>query len=122
MKRVRWQVAVIALAACSSSGSAGSGVDGNKKLVDLSAADKDALCAYAVQAEGAPRTVTCTGGVTLTLKDQAGCVAGFAQIGASCTATVGQAEGCFHAIGADPCSFGGSACAPLLQCAIGMVQ
>ena len=97
-------------------GSSGSGVTGTKKLVDLSASERDKMCAFEVDAEGGARTVDCPGGTQVTIHDKATCLTDFAAISPTCTATVKQAETCFDAVGMDPCNFGGGACTAVLQC------
>ena len=107
--------AAIALWACGGGGGK-SGVGEGKLLVDLGASEIAAFCSYQVDVEDAPRSVDCGNGLTLTLKNQADCEASFAQFAPNCAATVAQGETCAEAVGADPCSFGGNACAPILAC------
>lgn len=118
MTTTSWMFASLAVLvmACSSSQS-GSGVATGKKLVDLSASERGQLCAYSVDVEGGPRTVDCGNHVTITIEDDAACVSDLGALGAQCQATVGDAEGCFEAIGSNPCSLGASACAAVLSCA-----
>jgi hypothetical protein len=105
------------------SGGGKSGVQSDKRLVDLSASEISEFCAYQVDVEMAPRTVDCGGGLTITLKNQADCVTSFGQFMPSCTATVSQGETCAEAVGSDPCNFGGAACTAILQCVtVGAVE
>lgn len=92
-----------------------SGIDGQKKLVELNASENTTLCHYITDAEMGPRDVTCDGGLTLHVHSFDQCIAS-AHFASSCTATVAQSEACADAIGADPCSLGGSACQPLFTC------
>ena len=114
---LRNSIVIALLIGCGGGGK--SGVSSDKHIVDMNATEVSDFCAYEVDVQMAPRTVDCGGGLMVTLKDQAACVASFAQFSASCTATVSQAETCAEAVGADPCNFGGSACTPILQCVAG---
>ena len=102
--------------ACSSTN--GSGVTSTKKLNQLSADERDELCAYRVEVEQAPRTVTCGTNPSVTLKDKASCVAGLASVTIQCEATVANAEACYQAIADDPCAFGVGTCTPLFTCVL----
>jgi len=99
-------------------GSGKSGVEGDKRLVDLNATEISDFCSYVVDVEMAPRTVDCGGGVSVMLKDQADCISTFTQFIATCAATVTQGETCAEAVGTNPCA-NNAACAPLIQCAGG---
>ena len=115
MKRTPW-LCLLAVAACSSSSSSTSGVDPTKKLSALSSDERDKLCAFSVQVENAPRTVNCPNMTSIMLKDKASCLTSFNEVTLQCEATVNDAEACFDAIGADPCSFGVGACTALFTC------
>lgn len=108
---------VLALAACSSS-STGSGVDRGKKLSQLSADERDQLCAFRVDVEQAPRTVTCGSMPSVTLEGKASCLAGLDGVTLQCQATVGDAEACYLAIADDPCTFGVGTCTALFTCVL----
>lgn len=99
-------------------GGGSSGIDGQKKLVELDASENTTLCQYIADAEMGPRDVTCSGGLVLHIHSVDECIAS-AHFASSCTATVAQSEACADAIGADPCTFGGSACQPLFSCGNG---
>ena len=90
----------------------------NKKLNQLSADERDKLCAFRVEVEQAPRTVTCGSNPSVTLKDKASCLNGLGQITLQCQATVGDAEACYQAIEADPCAFGVGTCTALFTCVL----
>ena len=109
---------IAALVACADSGSSsGSGIDGSKKLTELSASEREDLCAYMFEAEGGAHSKTCGDGITISVRSAAECAAGFANLSASCTATVGGAEDCSEAAGEDLCNLLSSpACSFLLQC------
>jgi hypothetical protein len=112
---VRHACVVLALVACGGGGgTARPNVDGNKRLADLTPSELDALCSWEEATTGGARTVDCGGGLTVTFKSKAQCAAALPP--ASCQATVGQTEDCIDALDANPCSFGGSACEPLLAC------
>jgi hypothetical protein len=113
MKRLSWLCVSLVVIGCGSS--SGSGVTGSKKLTELSASEQDQLCTYTVKVEGGPHTVTCSDG-TVTIDDKATCVNNFTGLGASCMATVDDAEGCSEAMGKDPCNFDFNACSALLTC------
>lgn len=110
-------VVVAFVAACG--GDSGSGVDSSKQIKDLSASEQMSVCEAGVAAQGgAGKTTTCGNGVTVTVKSVSDCVAQMSVYAMhGCTATVGQLETCNDAIGADPCSLGGSACQPIIACA-----
>ena len=52
----------------------------SKKLNQLSTDERDKLCAYRVEVEQAPRTVTCGNNPSVTLKDKASCLNGLGQV------------------------------------------
>ncbi len=108
-------ILLVTLAACGSD--SGSGVDGSKPVVTMTASEKQTFCEWVVaQQGGAGHTTDCGNGVTVTTQTVAECVAGFADLIATCPATVAQGEACASASAAAPCSFGGEACAPLFAC------
>jgi len=115
MKRLSWLCVSIVTIGCSSSSGSGSGVTGTKKLTELSTTEQDQLCAYSVDIEGGPRTVSCSDG-DVTIDDKATCVASFDSLGAQCTATVDDAEACAEAMAKDPCNFTIDACTALFTC------
>jgi hypothetical protein len=115
MNRLSWLCVAVAIIGCSSS--SGSGVTASKKLIELSASEQDKLCTYTVDIEGGPHTVTCSDG-PITVDDKATCIANFSGLGAQCTATVDDAEGCAEAMGKDPCNFDFNACTALISCLI----
>ena len=115
VNRSLW-LCVIVAAACSST--EGSGVSSTKKLNQLSADERDKLCAYRVEVEHAPRTVTCGNNPSVTLKDKASCLTGLGEVTVQCQATVGDAEACYQAIEADPCAFGVGTCTALFTCVL----
>ena len=97
----------------------GSGVDSSKQIKDLTSDEQMSVCEAGIAAQGgAGKMTNCGNGVTITVKTVADCVM---QMGTykmkGCTATVGQLDTCNAAIGADPCSLGGSACQPIIACA-----
>lgn len=116
MKNLLW-LGVLVVAACGG-GSSGSGISSSKKLADLSTEESRKLCEYDIKVEKGPRTVTCDDGSTHDVEDASVCasVEG-APVGASCTATVGDAEDCFEALGDDPCNVDFKACGAILNCA-----
>ena len=100
-------------------GDSGSGVDSSKQIKDLTPSEQMSVCEAGIAAQGgAGKMTSCGNGVTVTVQTVAQCVS---QMGTyamkGCTATVGQLETCNDAIGADPCSLGGSACQPIIACA-----
>lgn len=102
MKTISILAASAALLLCACGGSDGSGVDGGKALISLSAGEQMDLCEYIV-ASGPSEPVDCGDGVTAEPTTVSECVADFSDFTADCTATVAQAEACAEAIGADPC-------------------
>jgi hypothetical protein len=109
--------------ACGGGGSGGSGVDGGKRLVDLSDSEITELCEFAFAADP-EREITCSDGtVTVGQASVAECVQEANESAAAapnCPVTVSQYEACISALGdqsdADLCEFNfPAACAPLLQ-------
>jgi len=121
MNRSPWLWALAAVAACGSS-TVGSGVAPSKKLNALSSGERDQLCAYSVEVEQAPRTVSCPNNTSVTLKDKAACRSALDQVTIQCQASVGDAEVCFQAIGDDPCSLGLGSCTALFTCVLPTVR
>lgn len=117
--------------ACGSSGDTGSGVDGDKPLVELESGEITSLCTYLVAVAGPERVVDCGDGVTFTVGGQevADCVDGFTESQTefpTCAATVDNIEGCSEGIAAlsdeQLCSEEGAlpaACAPLFTAECG---
>ncbi len=103
---------------CSDSGSSsGSGVDAGKKLIELTASERQQVCAYMVEAEGGVHSKMCGDGLTITVKSAAECTTSVAAFSTTCTATVDNAETCAEAAGDDLCNLLSSpACSFLLQC------
>jgi hypothetical protein len=92
--------AVMALAfACG--GGSGSGVDSNKKIVDLNAGEREDVC-EALAALVTPRTVECPDGpVEIEEPSVAECIDEFGELAASnpdCPITVGQYDACIRAL------------------------
>jgi hypothetical protein len=83
-------------------GGLGSGVQGNKKVIDLTPAEIDSLCAY-ISAVFPEKTVTCTDGPTTPGTTKADCIStSFNKTTApGCTVTVDQSEACAEAFGAE---------------------
>lgn len=106
----------LAIAGCGG-GSGGSGVDASKPITQLTASEVMQFCEWSVEEQGGAGTTTdCGDGVTVTVDTVQECVDGYGGFTSDCTTTVGQVEDCIEAIAADPCSFGGAACAPLFDC------
>jgi hypothetical protein len=115
MKRLG--IALLFVAACGG-GSDGSGVDGSKTLVSLSASEQQDLCEYVVAAQGGEGHVEdCGNGTTFETGTVAECVADFGDFTAGCTATVSDAEGCADAL-SDPCNLDSlpEPCSFLVEC------
>jgi len=103
---------VLALSACGGD----SGLDTNELLVKLTASDKSALCDYEASVTMA-RTVNCTDGSQVIVSvNKSTCLGDLANIDANCLANIGDAETCYVAFDADPCSIGGGACTEVLAC------
>jgi hypothetical protein len=120
-------LALVFWAACDSTGS---GLPGDKKVVQLSADEDATLCQY-FAAEYPARMIDCGNGNTQTVNagTVADCVSGVmnaAMQAPSCPATVAQAEECEKALYDEPDAWycAGSqtppiVCAPLANCASG---
>jgi hypothetical protein len=94
----------------------GSNVDGSKLLLKLTASDISALCDYEASVTTA-RTVNCVDGSSVIVStNKSTCEAAYTNIDPTCTATAGDAESCYVAFDADPCSSGGGACTAVLSC------
>jgi hypothetical protein len=113
---------VVAIVGCG--GGSGSGIDGNKKLADLTVAELNEECNYAY--ETYPEvTITCPDGSTKH-KGQTGtqstdCAATKNDVPATCPVTVSQVETCFADSydESDAAVCAGTvppSCAPLLSC------
>lgn len=122
MTKLGLLLATAFLAAACGGDDGGSGVDSGKTLGALSASEQTALCEHIVEVQGGAGHVSdCGGGVTVTTDTVAECVTGFADLAATCAATVGQAETCAAAIGAAPCTFEGSPeCTAVITCFTGV--
>jgi rubredoxin len=95
--------AILLAAACG--GDDGSGVDGGKKMSDLSDSEAQDVCMYAEDAQGGPRTVTCDGEEFEFTPDDLECENATAdEIPASCDMTVDEYEDCVDDLAdLDPC-------------------
>ena len=120
------KILLVALVAACGGGS-GSGVDSNKKLVDLTASEANEECNYLFDTYPLI-TVNCPGGTTITKGEdptkRATECNGTTGVAAGCTITVGQAEACindvYHESDAALCSTSTSppaSCAPLFSAA-----
>ena len=118
---------ILFLATCASCGpdgggstSTGSGIPRSTTFAMLSSAQAGAECDYLNGKQGGyGRSVTCSDGSTETTDDsKASCVADAPAVGAACpTFTVGDAEDCASAVGANLCSVTTqSACAAFRAC------
>lgn len=93
-----------------------SGLVATRLVSSLSSAEARTLCEYAA-AVTSRTTVSCDGGLTIEPIAVDSCAASIAVPPAGCAATVGDVEGCFEAMGANPCvGFSSAACAPILAC------
>lgn len=85
----------------------GSGIDGDTPVIQLTADQRNALCDYAVEAAGPPRTVTCEqGSFTLGGWTTEECLLDVPDAieNPNCTATVAQYEACIdNGATYDPC-------------------
>ena len=85
----------------------GSGVDPNKRVVDMTAADFQKFCEWGTALQGPQRTVNCPSGSTTTRgtsQPVATCVSSgqdFASGHPNCESTVGEYEACLEAIVAE---------------------
>jgi hypothetical protein len=104
-------VASLSLVACGGDG--GTGLDSNKALGTLTTAELTDLCEYVVD-QYPSEPVDCDGTEVEPPTVQECVDDPFPE---DCTATVGQAEACAEALGADPCAMSlPEACAPLFEC------
>jgi len=114
---------IVALAAACSGGGSGSGVDGNKKLADLTASEANAECNFLFDTY--PQvTVSCPDGTSTTKGEDptrraTECNKGTAGVPAGCTVTIDQFEACvadlYHETDAARCSVSTS---PPMSCAL----
>jgi hypothetical protein len=102
-------------------GADSSGVDGSKKIIDLSPAERGDVCDYTSDVQGGYGTMkVCGDGLTLSVKQRMDCITNLEETVAGCTATVENLEACSEAVGEDLCKFlSEPACAFLLQCSAG---
>lgn len=106
----------LGLIACGG-GSDGSGVDGSKTIISMSASERMTFCEWAIEEQGGAGTTHNCGDFTITIQTVAECVADFDNFSPTCTATVGQGESCVSAVASDPCNLGGSAeCQAIFAC------
>lgn len=106
----------LALVACGGDDDGGSGVDGSKTIVSMSASERMSFCEWAIATQGGAGTVHQCEGFTLTVQSVADCAAGFGDFVASCAATVSQGEACVAAIAAMPCMPATAACEAVFAC------
>jgi hypothetical protein len=107
----------LATAACGDSGGGDSGVDGSKKINALSSSEVQTFCGWALAEQGGPGHETmCNGGFTITAPTEMECESNYGNLKATCTVTVSDAEACIHALAADPCMLGGTACRAVIEC------
>jgi len=93
---------VLELAACAGDGPARSGVITDTRVVDLTSADVQQFCDWAIALEGGfGHSHHCTDGATLTTESVATCVDTLADL--TCTDTIGQLEDCLLAVAGDLC-------------------
>ena len=106
------------LTACSDDSS---GVDGSKKLADLSLSEMGDLCDYTSDVEGGyGASKMCGDGFSISVQSREACIAQLEATVAGCTATVDNAEACAEAIGEDLCKLlSEPKCAFALQCSAG---
>jgi hypothetical protein len=118
MIRLGMFMVIAFLAACSDSdSSSGSGVDQNKKLIELTSSERQQLCEYMVEAQGGVHSKMCGDGLTITVMSASECDEGFAGFAPSCAATVDHAEACGEAAGDDLCNLLSSpSCGFLFEC------
>jgi len=95
-----------------------SGVDGSKRLLDLSATEQGDVCDYTSDVQGGyGSSKVCGDGITLSVKQRGDCIANLEATVAGCAATVADLEACSEAVGEDLCKFlSEPKCAFLLQC------
>jgi hypothetical protein len=114
-------VAGIAAGACGDDAGA-SGVDGSKRMNEVSEAELGRLCDWAnEQSGGYGRTIPCTENMdVLTDTSREDCVMQDAPAFAACSATVAEYEACTLEIAKDLCTFEAAltrdVCAPILAC------
>ena len=108
----------LAATACGGDGDSSSGIDQSRKANSLSSSEVTTFCRWALAEQGgAGHTVACGGGdVTITVPLQVACEASYNNLTSNCTATVGDAETCVHALSDDPCELSINACLPLYAC------
>ena len=113
-------LAVLLVGACGGDDTAdSSGVAQTKQVKDLTADERMQECEWGVAFQGgAGKRTECGDGVSVTVDTVASCVDDMATYAANgCTAPISQLETCTKAVAADPCSFGGAACQPIIDCA-----
>jgi hypothetical protein len=98
-----------------------SGLDGSKRIADLSTMEIETLCDHsAIQSGGYGAVRRCSDGTSVLAKDsRESCVASYNR-GAGCVATVAQAEACLRLLNRDACSLADlddPACKALASCA-----
>lgn len=97
-------LSVLAVGACGGDdgGSGGSGLSSSILVKDLTPAQGTALC-HSLAADWPQRTVTCSGQMQTIGVDDADCTSASGSpiddVPDTCTATVGDAEACFQALG-----------------------
>jgi hypothetical protein len=113
----------LAYACGGGSGGGGSGVAGAKKVIDLTPAEIDSLCAY-ISTVFPEQTVTCASGPVMLGTTKANCISTSPSKTAApgCTVTVDQSESCAEAFGAETdaqvcANTIPTACAPLFSTA-----
>lgn len=108
----------IGMGACGGGGGDDSGVDGSKPITELSTSEVQSLCEWAIETQGGEGAMyECEDDVTVTVDTVAECVAGYGDTPETCnTVTVAELEACIEAWSAEPCGFGGQACAEYFQC------
>jgi hypothetical protein len=90
----------LAFACGGGSGGGDIGVDGDKTLGSLSAAEARNVCEYLADLGGPARTVTCMDGTTVMVEatteaEIAECATDLEMVTDACTVTVAQAQACF---------------------------
>jgi hypothetical protein len=112
-------IAVLLAGACGGDDTAdSSGVAQTKQIKDLSGDERMQECEWGVAFQGgAGKSTACGDGVTVTVNSVSDCVQDMATYATNgCTATILQLEACTKAVAADPCSFGGATCQPIIDC------
>ena len=113
-------LSVLLLGACGGDDTAdSSGVATSTQIKDLSADQKMQECEWGVAFQGgAGHQTMCADNVTVTVNTVAECVDDLTTYAShGCAVTISQLEACTKAVANDPCSFGGDACGPIIQCA-----